>query len=157
MRTIEICLAVIVMLLTGCSNAPQQQDAQQAQDPETPGSYRATWTSVPELQDVMDAMVEVNAETLWNVAIEDQAPKSADDWEKLDHAAVTLIETGKLLKVSNLAKQNPDWPKDADAFIATVEQARAAVKNKNLENLLSAGNDMNEACTNCHNRYFEDQ
>ena len=156
MRTIGLFFA-ITMLLAGCSTAPQQQEAQQAEASSTPGNYRATWKSVPELQDVMDAMVEVNAEILWNVAIEEKAPKNIDDWEALDHAAVTLIETGKFLKVSNLAKENPDWPKDADTFISTVEAARAAVKQRNLEGLLKAGDNINEACTGCHNKYFEDQ
>ena len=157
MRTIGICFAVTALFFAGCSNAPQQQGTQQAEASSTPGNYRATWKSVPELQDVMDAMIEVNAEALWNVAIEEMAPKNVDDWEKLDHAAVTLIETGKFLKVSNLAKDNPDWPKDADTFIAHVEAARAAVKERNLEKLLKAGDEINEACTGCHNKYFEDQ
>ena len=156
MRTIGLFVAV-TMLMAGCSSAPQQQEAHQAEASSTPGNYRATWKSVPELQDVMDAMVEVNAEILWNVAIEEKAPKNIDDWEALDHAAVTLIETGKFLKVSNLAKDNPDWPKDADTFIATVEAARAAVKQRNLEGLLRAGDFINEACSGCHNKYFEDE
>ena len=155
MRTIGFVLVVTAGFLWGCSNAPKQAAAQQAT--QTPGNYRATWKSVPELQDVMDAMVEVNAETLWNVAIDAQAPKTGEDWEKLDHAAVALIETGKLLKVSDLAKQNPDWPKDADRLIAHAQEARKAVQDRNLQGLLSAGDDINEACTTCHNRYFEDQ
>jgi cytochrome c556 len=91
------------------------------------------------------------------VALDEYVPKNGEDWEKLDHAAVTLIQTGKLLKISNVAKDNPDWPKDADRLIAQVEAARAAVKERNLENLLKAGDEINEACTGCHNKYFEDQ
>jgi cytochrome c556 len=154
MRTIGLVLAAAAVFLLGCSGVPQEQ-AQESQ--QTLGNYRATWKSVPELQDVMDAMVEVNAEALWNVAIEEQAPKTGEDWEKLDHAAITLIETGKFLKVSDLAKDNPDWPQDADRFIAQAQAARNAVKEKNLEQLLEAGNEINEACTGCHNKYFEDQ
>ena len=150
MRRTGLGLAATAVFLFGCSSSPPQAS-------QTPGNYRATWKSVPELQDVMDAMVEVNAEILWNAALDENAPKTGEDWEKLDHAAVSLIETGKLLKISQLAKDNPDWPKDADRFIAQAEAARKAVKDRNLPNLLSAGDEINEACTGCHNKYFEDQ
>lgn len=154
MRPLGLALTVTALFLLGCSSAPQQT-AQQAS--QTPGNYRATWKSVPELQDVMDAMVEVNVEMLWNVGIEENAPKKDDDWHKLEHAAITLVETGKFIKSSHLAKDNPDWPKDADSFIASAEAARKAVQARNLEHLLTAGDALNEACLGCHNKYFEDE
>src|SRR5262245_34985473 len=105
MRTMVVLLAVTGSCLLGCAKLSRQAAADD--NSQTPGNYRATWKSEPELQDVMDAMVEVNAEALWNAAIDDKAPKSVDDWEALDHAAVALAETGKFLKISDLAKKNP--------------------------------------------------
>ena len=154
MHTFRLTLIVTAIFLFGCSTSPQQQGQQAGQ---TPGNYRATWKSVPELQDVMDAMVEMGAETLWNAALDEHAPKTGEDWEKLDHAAITLIHAGKYIKTSHLALNNPDWPQDSDKFIAVAEAARKAVKDKDLKTLVSTGDELNEVCANCHNKYFEDQ
>ena len=74
MRRTGLGLAATAVFLFGCSSGLQQAS-------QTPGNYRATWKSVPELQDVMDAMVEVNAEILWNAALDEKAPKTGEDWE----------------------------------------------------------------------------
>lgn len=151
MRYLSWALAGITLILAGCSGTGQQAA-------QTPGNYRATWKSVPELQEVMDAMVLESAQALWNVGADEYVPKNEEDWHKLEHAAITLIETAKFIKISHLAKDNPDWPRDSDKFITMAEAMRKAVEEKNLEKLLAAGDALyEESCLVCHNRYFEDE
>ena len=163
MRTFALALIISTLVIFGCSSGTQQP-AQAAEPPLTPeqialnkkGPYRATWKSEPELKDTMNAMMEDNAEALWNVQLDEHAPKTDDDWKKLEHSAITLEQLAKYLKEGHFAKNNPDWPKDSDVLLTIAQTMRKNVQEKKRDDLIDSGDALNQACTDCHNKYFED-
>src|SRR5262245_22866852 len=100
MRMVGITIILSALLLFGCSSAPQQQQPAQTPAAQAPGQ-KPEFVSVPELKDVMEAMVMEQADVLWKVSGPEDAPKDDDGWHKIDHAAVAMIETMKLIKVSD--------------------------------------------------------
>ena len=154
MRIVGVTLIVSALLLFGCSSAPEQQQ-QPAQQPaaQQPGQ-KPEFVSVPEMKDVMDAMVMEQADILWKVTGPEDAPKDDDGWNKIDHAAIAMIETMKFLKVSHLAKNQDDWPKKADELVNACDQARQSIKERNADKLFEAGGAIEEACSSCHKVYY---
>jgi hypothetical protein len=145
-------LVIGALLLFGCSNAPQQP--QQTTQPAAQPGEKPPFVSVPELKDVMDAMIMEQADVLWTVSGPEDAPKDDDGWHKLDHAAIAMIETTKFLQISHLAKDQGEWQNKANNLITAVNHARASIKDKNADKLFEAGGEIEEACSGCHKVYY---
>jgi hypothetical protein len=149
MRIVGIASIVSALLLFGCSSGPQQQQAAQQQP-----AGKKPFVSVPELKDVMNAMIMEQADMLWAVTGPEDAPKDDDGWRKLDYAAITMIETTKFYMISHLAKDQGEWQKQGQALIDAVTQAREAIKARDADKLLEVGGAMEGACSGCHKLYY---
>ena len=149
MRIVGVTCIVSALLLLGCSSAPQPEQPAQQQP-----AGKQPFVSVPELKDVMDAMIMEQADMLWAVSGPENAPKDDDGWRKLDHAAIGMIETTKFYMISHLAKDQGEWQKQGQLLIDAANQAREAIKAKDPDKLLEAGGSMEGACTSCHNLYY---
>jgi PBP1b-binding outer membrane lipoprotein LpoB len=149
MRLFGITLIVITLLLTGCSAAPEQKAEDKA-----PAGPPATFVSDPDLKDVMAAMIEMDAETIWNIGLDENAPKADEDWKKYEHAAIGLVQTSKLLMTSHLAKDQGKWKEESQKLVDTASVIRKAVNEKNRDAVIEAGNKMNDDCSSCHKLYF---
>jgi hypothetical protein len=150
MRILRMSLIAATLLVVGCG--PNRQSANSS-SATAPTDERVPFVSVPELKDVMCCMVEVFAETLWNAGL-DQEPKTDDDWRPLEHAAIGLVETGRFIQKSHLAKNNDDWVEHAQAMIDASLAARATIKERNLEKVMAAGEKLLTTCESCHKKYF---
>ena len=123
MRIAGITAIVSAFLLFGCSNAPQQSVQQPIKKFKPlskelgPDGLPKDFVSVPELKDVMDAMIMEQADVLWKVSGPEDAPRDDDGWHKIDHAAIAMIETAKFLQTGYLAKDQDEWGKRTNALI----------------------------------------
>ena len=102
MKSLGITAIVSALLVLGCtsqtSQTPQQPQSQLTAEQKAENLKNGlpeNFVSVPELKDVMDAMVMEQATILWSVSGPEDAPKDVDGWDKLDHAAIAMIETMK--------------------------------------------------------------
>jgi hypothetical protein len=163
MKRLGIPVIVSALLLFGCSSSQTAQAPQQAPQPQLTEEQKAenrknglpeNFVSVPELKDVMDAMVMEHAATLWSVSGPEDAPKDVDGWTKLDHAAVAMIETMKFLQKSNLTKDQGEWLNKSNTVIDVSNKAREAIKEKNADKLFEVGGELDEACAGCHKIYY---
>ena len=163
MKSLGIPVIVSVLLLFGCSSSQTPQTTQQAPQPQLTAEQKAenrknglpeNFVSVPELKDVMDAMVMEHAATLWSVSGPEDAPKDVDGWTKLDHAAVAMIETMKFLQKSNMTKDQGEWLNKSNTVIDVSNKAREAIKEKNADKLFEVGGELDEACAGCHKIYY---
>jgi len=163
MKSLGIPVIASILLLFGCSNSQTPQTPQQSAQPQLTEEQKAenrknglpeNFVSVPELKDVMDAMVMEHAATLWSVSGPEDAPKDVDGWTKLDHAAIAMIETMKFLQKSNLTKDQGEWLNKSNSIIDVSNKARAAIKEKNADKLFEVGGELDEACAGCHKIYY---
>ena len=163
MKSLGIPVIVSALLLFGCSSTQTPQAPQQAPQTQLTEEQKAenrknglpeNFVSVPELKDVMEAMVMEQATTLWSVSGPEDAPKDVDGWTKLDHAAVAMIETMKFLQKSNLTKDQGEWLNKSNMVIDVSNKARTAIKEKNADKLFDVGGELDEACAGCHKIYY---
>jgi cytochrome c556 len=149
MRLFGITLIVITLLLSACSTAPEQKMEEKA-----PAGPPAKFVSDPDLKDVMAAMIEMDAETVWNIGLDENAPKTDEDWKKFEYAAIGLVQTTKLLMTSHLAKDQGKWKEESQKLLDTALVIQKAVREKNRDAVMEAGNKMNDDCSSCHKLYF---
>jgi hypothetical protein len=161
MKIVAVMLIASALFLTGCSTTPQP--AQQPQQPQLSEEAKAAnrakgfvenFVSVPELQDVMNAMIMEQADLLWSVTGPEDAPKDVDGWLKLEHAAIAMAETMKFVQTSHLAKDQGEWKNRSEALIEAANQARAAIKSRNADKLLEVGGNIESSCSGCHKIYY---
>jgi hypothetical protein len=139
------------------------------------------------IKDIMDSMVDPGADVLWEsvattidaAGIQEQQPRTDDDWKNVHSNAVMLIEATNLLKMDgrHVAKpreksENPGIElepgqmeklinDDRPAFIKFAQglhdaalPALKATEERNATALLDAGEGIDKACENCHLKYW---
>jgi hypothetical protein len=104
-------------------------------------------TVTPASNAVFDAAVWINGEPV-------NLPKTAADWEIVEHGAITLAEVSNLLLMPGRAKDWGDWRRYAHDLNAAARAAERAALNKNVDEVLQAGDQIYQACTNCHRKYL---
>ena len=85
--------------------------------------------------------------------IEETAPQTDEDWQKVASAAAAVVESGNLMLTGNRAIDKGDWVKMTRDMM---EQGKAAIKAagaKNKDAIVEAGGNLNTSCDNCHARY----
>ena len=85
--------------------------------------------------------------------IEETAPQTDEDWQKVASAAAAVVESGNLMLTGNRAIDKGDWVKMTHDMM---EQGKAAIKAagaKNKDGIVEAGGNLNTSCDNCHAKY----
>jgi len=174
------CIAAIltgfVVFSAGCSAETKQEG-----EPET--VFRTTAT----VKDIMNSMVDPNADVVWDSVAtiitaqgtEDRAPRSDEDWIKVRHSTITLLEATNLLLIPGrhiakpgekaedpkvelppeqiemlVSKDRASWTRFAHDLHDATMVALKAVDSKNAEALMDAGDGIDKACENCHLQYW---
>lgn len=120
-----------------------------AQPARKPAAIPTTPVTVKQLMEA----IESASNLVYNVAVE--APKTNEDWTRVEQNAVMLTESGNLLIIGDHAKGRRDWIKWARALVAASVKATKAAKKKNLDAVLDAGDEINVSCEACHAKYLE--
>jgi hypothetical protein len=144
----------LLVLVAACSTAPPPPAAQPAQQ-ET-GGYRPVIT----LNEIMVNIVDPHSHELWDAAASPaRQPKTDEDWRNLRHAAVILAAAGNLTMMSGNGpkdqtwREQPDWGNLSQAIANAGLTASMAVQNRSVQDLEKAGNQLLQACLNCHQAY----
>ena len=182
MRTLSwrrrVILAVAALCATtACSKsepAPSASDAPQ---------YEAAAT----VKDIMLSIVDPAADQVWNSVTtvqtakgtEETVPKTAEDWLKVRHGAVTLSEAANLLMMPGrhvaqpheksetpgvelepaemevlINKDRAAYNQRAKALHDAGMAALAAVDAKDARKLFEVGEQIEHACEGCHSNYW---
>jgi hypothetical protein len=108
----------------------------------------------------------------------EKAPKTDEEWTKLEYNALVLAEVANLLKTpgrkvakpeeanstsqpgapeltpvqieQKIAKDQAAWDGKVDAFQATAVKAIAAARAHNKDSILEVGSEIDSACEGCH-------
>ena len=172
----------ISLAAAGCHTAPAS----------APATEHVTAKGVPigTVKELMKGIVDPNSAALWDaVGTEEgpkgtveKAPKTDEDWAKLEYNALVLAEVADLLKTPGRrmsrpeeagSKSQPDapeltptqieekvakdpaaWASKADAFQATAVKAMAAARAHDKDAILEVGSEIDSACESCHKVYW---
>jgi hypothetical protein len=109
------------------------------------------------INEIMVFIIDHNSHALWDVAAD--APDNADDWHLLEHSALAVAASGNLINIGGTGPDDAAWVAEAEwqgysqamanAGLAAVE----AVRNRNVEALLAAGDQLLNSCLSCHRQY----
>jgi hypothetical protein len=102
----------------------------------------------------MVALVDDSAQIIWDAAY--AKTLSDDDWQKVAGGAVKLNAAGTLISLGGMGKSDlmwartPAWQEWAQKLTDSAILAQNAVKSKDREVLLKAGDAIVTACEGCH-------
>jgi hypothetical protein len=144
--------------VSGCTAAPEQKPAEVAsQTAAQPPA--AQYKPVLTLNEVMVYIINHYSHFLWDVDIPGKEPKTAADWDAIEHASFVLAAGGHLTMTGGSGPKDlqwleqVDWQKHsqslADAGLAGTRAARA----KDVKGVSEAGNQLVLTCINCHREY----
>jgi len=85
--------------------------------------------------------------------IEEIAPQTDEDWQKVESAGAAIVESGNLILTGNRAVDKGDWIKMTRDMMDKAKLAMAAAKAKDKDKIVETGGDLNVTCDNCHMRY----
>lgn len=136
------------LIVSACSSGPAQQAA-------------PAYQPVVSLNEIMVNIVDPHSHELWDATGEPAKapPQTDEDWRNLRHAAITLAAGGNLTTMSGngpkdqVWREQKDWSKLSQALSDAGLAASTAVLNKNVAALSAAGDQLLQACLNCHNEY----
>jgi hypothetical protein len=172
-----------VSILAGSCNTPPAAPA---------SSQPAARTEVPvgTVKEIMKGIVDANSAAIWDAVGSEEgpkgtvekAPKTDEEWTKLEYNALVLAEVANLLKTpgrkvakpeeanstsqpgapeltpvqieQKIAKDQAAWDSKVDAFQATAVKAIAAARARNKDNILEVGSEIDSACEGCHKVYW---
>jgi cytochrome c556 len=121
-----------------------------AQPARKPAASPATPATVKQLMEAIESASNV----VYSIAVE--APKTNEDWIKVEQNAIRLTESGNRLMTGTYTKgRKRDWIKWSRALVAASLKASNAARKKNLDGVLGAGDEINISCEACHARYLE--
>ena len=100
---------------------------------------------------LMEAIIIPASDVVWHVAA--QPPTNEKEWKVVQHNALTLAEAGNLLMIGSRAKDKGGWMDAARRLIDSATVVFRMAEAKNVDGLNEAGNQLVEACRNCHVQY----
>jgi cytochrome c556 len=184
-RTTFVGLCVLGMgisLAVACSRSTADAPASKTVTSTTP-DYQLTAT----IKDLMDSEVDPASDYLWDSVsttvsrkgVEENRPRTDEDWKEVRRRAITLIESANLLVMPGrrVAKtgEKADNPNvelspeeiqqvidgDRATFIQRAHQLQDAAKQmldaidrKDVDGLSNAGVTVDKACEQCHLKYW---
>lgn len=109
------------------------------------------------INEVMVLIIDHNSHAIWDVA--EDAPDNADDWHLLEHSALTLAASGNLITVGGTGPNDAEWVREAEwrtysqAMTNAGLDALSAVRERDIEALMDAGDSLLSSCLGCHRQY----
>ena len=119
--------------------------------------------AVGTVEDIMHDIVLPNAEIVWDSVgtiftlegTNEIRPGNEEQWMHVMQGALTVAEAGNLLMLEGRAKNSGEWMELAAGLVEAGTVAVNAVHDRNADDLFDAGGTIYEACTACHEQYWE--
>jgi len=179
---LAVCLMSFVVSQSACQQATPA--------PGAAATMSTAASPVGTIKDIMKGIVDPSSAAIWDaVSTEsgpkgdiEKAPKTDEEWARLEGQALTLAEVASLLKMPGRqvakpeeanSKSQPDapeltpvqieekinkdrvaWDKKADALQQTSIKAIAAAKAHDKDAVLNVGEEIDNACESCHKVYW---
>ena len=168
-----------ILLLGLLASCTRTDTAATAQGPKPLASIQELMQSI--VDPAADALWEAVSTTVTAQGEEEKRPRTPEDWRQLRHLAITLSESGNLLAqrgrvVAHAGQQLEDHHVDATlkagdiqaridadpqafaqfalALQAAAGESLSAIDRQDIDALLRAGSQLDQACEACHQRYW---
>lgn len=114
---------------------------------------------VATVDQVMGAIVIPSSQAIFDAVVYDngvlvQAPKTDDDWFRLQMQALAVAEAGNLLLMPTRHRREADWTTFSHALTDRAVSVAQAAEAKDVDRLLATGGDLYRTCTTCHAKYL---
>jgi hypothetical protein len=124
-----------------------------------------TLTPVATVGQIMHGIVDPAATVVFDAVsttvtaagVEEHAPATDAEWDKVVAGAAALVESGNLLLMGNRAVDRGDWTTYSRDLIAASTVALRAAEAKNAKGVFDAGEAIYASCDNCHRKYERTQ
>ena len=83
-------------------------------------------------------------------------PRTDEEWAQVATSAAVLVESANLLLDGGRAVDAGEWTKMARAMADAADKALKAAEAKSADGILMVGDEINQTCDNCHERYSRD-
>ncbi len=133
---------VLVLTVVGCARAPEQAPA----PPPEPFKVVAT------AKQVMQAITIPASNAIWAVA--SAPPKTDEAWLAVENSSLALAESGNLLLMKGRTKDGAEWTQYSQQLIDVGVKAAEAMRAKDMEKIMAAGDEMYTVCETCHMKYM---
>jgi cytochrome c556 len=177
MRTLlALALAALLAASVACSGTTPAEPAAAA-DVRPTGTIKEIMDSV--IDPSADVLWESVSTTINREGQTDKMPRTEDEWQAVRRSAVTLVEATNLLVIghrqvapSGHKSEYPGIELEPEQIQKTVDADRAAwvryahglhdaamvalkaIDSKSVQGLMDAGENIDEACENCHKHYW---
>ena len=178
-----IVLLASLVLIAACQKPAETTAAAPAPAAPPPPEYTPTAT----VKDLMQSVVDPNADVVWlavttvqsNKGTVETKPKTDEEWTKVRHGAVALMEASNLLMVPGrhvarpgeksetpgvelepsemealINKDLASWRKRAHGLHEAGAAAIQAIDAKDADKLFEVGEQIERACESCHSQYW---
>lgn len=176
--------AVAAAMLLACTVAVA--GCQRGQ-PDVSANELPQYTPSATIKDLMQSIVDPSADTVWlsvttvmsAAGTVETKPETDEDWVKVRHGAIALIEASNLLMMPGrhvarpgekseapgvelepsemevlINKDRPGWNSRAKALHEAGVSVLKAIDAKDPEQVFALGEQIEEACENCHRNYW---
>lgn len=109
-------------------------------------------TALATTRQIMLGITAPASDVVFGVGVKEPADEA--EWEKIEASAISLAESALLLKNAQRRVDAQDWLKHVDALAAASQVAAKAAHEKNVAQVLEAGNQIYETCDACHKEYM---
>lgn len=179
--------SVFVLLASLVLIAACQKPAETAAAPAPAAPPPPEYTPTATVKDLMQSVVDPNADVVWlavttvqsNKGTVETRPKTDEEWTKVRHGAVALMEASNLLMVPGRHVARPGeksetpgvelepsemealinkdlgaWRKRAHGLHEAGAAAIQAIDAKDADKLFEVGEQIERACESCHSQYW---
>jgi hypothetical protein len=148
---IRLSLMLMSVCVAGCNP--------KAAEPPPPSATRPEFKPVVPLHVLMEATVTPASYAIFDAAVYtngvlESAPKTDEEWEHVEHSALTLAESANLLLLPGRAMAGPEWTRWTHALSDAALAAAKAAEEKNVDAIMDAGGRVYDTCQGCHARYL---
>ena len=146
MNKIFFVLLAGVLLLVGCG------------DPGPPFEPVAT------VDEIMHGILDPAADVLWasvgwiltEEGTEEIYPRNQEEWDQVEYAGITIMETGNLLMIGERAMDQEGWMETCRALVDIGKVVVEAALSQDPDEIFRIGGDVYDVCTSCHETYWVD-
>ena len=179
--TFFICVSIFVLSIVAATGCQTQQRAA------APDASESAYLPTATVKDLMLSVIDPSADVVWlsvTTVVDDKGlvetvPKSDEEWTKVRHGAVMLMEAANLLMIPGrrvarpgeksetpgvelepeemdvlIAKDRGAWNKRATHLHDVAADVIRAIDARDANRVFELGEQIEEACENCHRQYW---